>query len=348
MVAAGFDPSSLDRAVAEGFEIKETLSLTNLGIEIAVFGLPAGLDAPRARARLSSLSPGAAVDLNHLYSPQATLRPPGRKYAPDLIGWGAGSESCGAGLRIGIIDTQVDLGHRALRGQRIESRSFVRDRAELAPGDHGTAVAALLVGSHEVEPLAGLLPGAELFAANIFEMRKGRMRASAISVATALDWMIGQGVPVVNLSLSGPPNRLLAAAVAQAARKTVLVAAAGNAGPDGKARYPAAYREVVAVTAVDSQLRPYARANRGSYIDLAAPGVGIWTAAPNLAGRYESGTSFAVPFVTAAIATLMMDGNTVNLADIRKVLATTALDLGKPGKDEVFGWGLVRPQPPCE
>ena len=56
VVAAGFDPSSLDRAVAEGFEIKETLSLTNLGIEIAVFGLPAGLDAPRARARLSNAS----------------------------------------------------------------------------------------------------------------------------------------------------------------------------------------------------------------------------------------------------------------------------------------------------
>ena len=72
------------------------------------------------------------------------------------------------------------------------------------------------------------------------------------------------------------------------------------------------------------------------------------SAASDLAGRYESGTSFAVPFVTAAIATLMMDGNTVNLADIRKALATTALDLGKPGKDEVFGWGLVRRQPPCE
>ncbi len=61
VAAAGFDPSSLNRAVAEGFEIKEKLNLANLGIEIAVFGLPAGIDAPSARARLSTLSPGAAA-----------------------------------------------------------------------------------------------------------------------------------------------------------------------------------------------------------------------------------------------------------------------------------------------
>ncbi len=61
VAAAGFDPSSLNRTVAEGFEIKEKLNLANLGIEIAVFGLPAGIDAPSARARLSTLSPGAAA-----------------------------------------------------------------------------------------------------------------------------------------------------------------------------------------------------------------------------------------------------------------------------------------------
>ncbi len=51
VAAAGFDPSSLNRTVAEGFEIKKKLNLANLGIEIAVFGLPAGIDAPSARAR---------------------------------------------------------------------------------------------------------------------------------------------------------------------------------------------------------------------------------------------------------------------------------------------------------
>ncbi len=199
-----------------------------------------------------------------------------------------------------------------------------------------------------MEQHAGLLPGARLFAANIFESRNGRIRANALSVASALDWLIGRRVGVVNLSLSGPPNRLLAQAVARAARNTILIAAAGNAGPGGKAKYPAAYPDVVAVTATDSQLRPYERANRGTYIDVAAPGVGIWTAATNLPGRYESGTSFAVPFVTAAVAALMMDGGTVTLPELRRFFAGTALDLGAPGKDEVFGWGLVQKFRPCK
>ncbi len=345
VVAAGFDATSLAQAAALGFEIKERRRLPNLGIDVAVFQLPLGLDARTGRERLSALSPGAAVDLNHFYTPQATLRPPARKYAADMIGWGAAPKGCGQGLRIGIIDTPIDLNHRAFQGRRIEARSFLRRPGGISPSNHGTAVAALLVGNDRVDRHAGLLPGAQLFAANIFALRKGRMRANALSVASALDWLIGERVRVVNLSLSGPPNRLLAQAVAHAARNMILVAAAGNAGANGRARYPAAYPDVLAVTATDSQLRPYGRANRGAYIDVAAPGVGIWTAATNLRGRYESGTSFAVPFVTAAVAALMMDGESVTVPEIRKIFARTALDLGEPGKDEVFGWGLVQARP---
>ena len=327
VVVADFDAASLAQAAALGFEIKERRRLAHLGIEVTVFQLPLGLDAGTGRERLAALSPGAAIDLNHFYTPQATLRPPARKYAADMIGWGTAPKGCGQGLRIGIIDTPIDLNHRAFQGRRVEARSFVRRPGGISPSDHGTAVAALLVGNDRVDRHAGLLPGAQLFAANIFELRKGRMRANALSVASALDWLTGEGVRVVNLSLSGPPNRLLAQAVAHAARNMILVAAAGNAGANGRARYPAAYPDVLAVTATDSQLRPYGRANRGAYIDVAAPGVGIWTAATNLRGRYESGTSFAVPFVTAAVAALMVNGESVTVPEIRKIFARTALDL---------------------
>jgi minor extracellular protease Epr len=83
----------------------------------------------------------------------------------------------------------------------------------------------------------------------------------------AIDWLVGQRANVLNFSLAGPPNLLLEHAVRKVAAKgTVLVAAAGNAGPDSPAAYPAAYADVVAVTAIDRFRRPYVWANRGGYV----------------------------------------------------------------------------------
>ena len=87
----------------------------------------------------------------------------------------------------------------------------------------------------------------------------------------------------------------------------VFVAAAGNGGPDAPAGYPAAYDEVIAVTAVDRKGGNYDHANRGTYIDVAAPGVQIWTALPDGEEGLLSGTSFAAPFVTAVAAVAYQD-----------------------------------------
>jgi len=87
----------------------------------------------------------------------------------------------------------------------------------------------------------------------------------------------------------------------------VFVAAAGNGGPDAAAGYPAAYDEVIAVTAVDRKGGSYDHANRGTYIDVAAPGVQIRTALPDEATGFLSGTSFAAPFVTAVAAVAYQD-----------------------------------------
>jgi subtilisin family serine protease len=85
-----------------------------------------------------------------------------------------------------------------------------------------------------------------------------------------------------------------------------VIAAAGNLGPDGPPRYPAAYAEVIAVTAVDLLGQTYEHANRGPYIDVAAPGVHIWSAGASGHGKFFDGTSFATPFVTAEVALLRL------------------------------------------
>ena len=127
----------------------------------------------------------------------------------------------------------------------------------------------------------------------------------------------------------------------------VVVAAAGNGGPEAPPAFPASEPSVIGVTALDSRSQSYAAANRGDYVDFAAPGVRIWTPGVDPAGSYVSGTSFATPYVTAAIGALIARGGIADPDRITTILAATAIDLGSPGKDPVFGWGLIQSANPC-
>ncbi len=126
-----------------------------------------------------------------------------------------------------------------------------------------------------------------------------------MNLLNALAWLDALDVRLVNMSFSGPPDELLETAIAKMhAKGVVFVAAAGNEGPAAPPSYPAAYPSVIAVTAVGEFCQGYRYANRGSYVDIAAPGVDVWTALPNGMQGYKSGTSFAAPFVTSIIAAM--------------------------------------------
>jgi subtilisin family serine protease len=137
----------------------------------------------------------------------------------------------------------------------------------------------------------------------------------------------------------------------------VFVAAAGNGGPAAPPGYPAAYKEVIAVTAVDDRKRSYDYANRGLYIDVAAPGVRIWTALPDNQEGLLNGTSFAAPFVTAIAAVtynrtslkaLVHDGP-VPLDPKGAMLAAFAIEkLGNGGRNDQYGLGLAKAPSKCE
>jgi subtilisin family serine protease len=143
------------------------------------------------------------------------------------------------------------------------------------------------------------------------------------------------------MSLSGPPDTLIQKAVAKLASKGIfLVAAAGNDGPhNAGASYPAAYEDVIAVTAVNKNLQNYRYANRGSYVDIAAPGVAIWTALPGAQQGYHSGTSFATPYVTATLAAIYSQIGGQNSKSVLDRLQFR--DLGEAGNDPVYGRGLL-------
>jgi hypothetical protein len=185
----------------------------------------------------------------------------------------------------------------------------------------------------------GLLPGAELYAAAIFGVDgEGAPIASATSFASALNWLLTNKVATINVSLSGPADRLMELAVRRAQQRGAeLVAAVGNDGTTDVPRFPAAYSGVIGVTAIDQTRQVFDDANRGGFVALAAPGVNLLIPGqPSSAGasdRLVSGTSFAVPYVTAALASY---GN--NPAR----MFADAVDLGTPGPDPIFGRGLVQ------
>jgi minor extracellular protease Epr len=115
----------------------------------------------------------------------------------------------------------------------------------------------------------------------------------------------------------------------------------GNEGPQAPPQYPAAYDDVVGVTAVDSKYRVYLYANQGNYVDFAAPGVE--TTVANAAGAKEtvSGTSYAAPIVTVAFARLVNRPDKALVDAAMRTLAGQAQDLGAPGRDPIFGHGLI-------
>jgi subtilisin family serine protease len=247
-----------------------------------------------------------------------------------------------------MIDTGINLDHTALKGSDIEQLAFGPVDRPSSDRRHGTAIAALLVGTQDGRA-PGLLPGARLIAVDPFhDAGRSDTRAEAYDLVRSLDMLIGRAVAIINLSLAGPDNAVVADAVAKALERGVmLVAAAGNDGPRSKPLYPAAYEGVIAVTALDQRHAIYRRAVRGEHIDFAAPGVGIWAAASVRGWKRKTGTSFATPFVTAALALAMAQGTSARGTLPMQTLSRTAKDLGAPGRDPVFGWGLVQAAALC-
>lgn len=240
-------------------------------------------------------------------------------------------------VRLGLIDSAIEKEHVSLQRTQLTSLSFV-DHGLLEPISHGTAIASILAG--ESGDFRGLLPRAQVYAASVFYYSTEHGdHATTKSILLALDWLVQKRVTVINMSLSGPHNPLLQQAVAEVIRQGIfVVAAAGNGGPGAAPAYPAAYPEVVAVTALTRDDNAYFQANHGAYIDFAAPGVGITAASGKDDFTEVSGTSFAVPFV-AAILALAGSGEVAEQTVQR--LQNHAVDLGKPGVDNVFGYGKI-------
>ncbi len=370
VLAVGLDPASIERAKAMGFRADPQAVVSKASNHIITrFTVPPGLDAVQGQDLLSRKLPGHRFQLNKVYrfyraamsedkpgTPDKDKPAPApdnisrcgsdRCFAWQAIGWKATLGTCARGMKVGVIDTDIDESHPTFAGRSIHRFDFSADGHGVPPNSHGTAVLSLLAGN-PVGGTPGLIPDAEFFAANIFfSDERGEMAADTISLLKALDWMKSFGVKLVNMSFSGPRDELVAEAIEKLSRKgIVFVAAAGNEGPTAAPSYPAAYPQVIAVTAVTKDLRNYRYANRGDHIDVAAPGVDIWTAMPGGRAGYNSGTSFAAPHVTAILA--VEPQKTLQLEKAALLDGLPVIDLGQQGRDPVYGRGLLKAPSEC-
>ncbi len=349
VLAYDLQPDQLQRLRALGFSIIESRELESLGIAFARLRIPYGMSELEAMQQLRRLQaePGAGYELNHIYQLNSASCQGERCFGQQMIDWPVpGPGSCPSSIRIGMIDTAVDQRHAGLNAAALQSKNFAASGKPSAT-IHGTAVAGLLAGSPQ-QGSHGLLPCAQIYSADVFQTdRQGKSHTTAALIAEGINWLVSQQVHVINISLAGPSNKLLEKSISAAHEiNSPVVAAAGNNGPDAEPAFPAAYNEVIAVTAVDARLRLYARANRGQYISLAAPGVRVWTPSAK-GGTYQNGTSFAAPFVSAAVACLRVK-NDAPVGDIEGFLSTAAMDLGPEGKDPLYGWGLLQGTGVCD
>jgi hypothetical protein len=285
----------------------------------------------------------AGAQPNYLYElaqNQQNQREPvnSAQYAPDKLKLiEAHRLANGNKVLVAVIDSGVDASHPDIAGAVIASFDDAADQER--PHAHGTAMAGA-IAAHRT--MLGTAPRVGLLTVRAFSAAANNAEGTTFTILKGLDWAADEGARIVNMSFAGPSDPRLRDALQKAYRKgIVLIAAAGNAGPNSPPLYPGAYPSVIAVTATDSRDALFPDANRGNYIAAAAPGVDVLAPAPD--GNYQltTGTSVAAAEVSGVAALLIERNPALTPAAVRKILIDTARRLGPKGRDPNFGAGLV-------
>lgn len=238
--------------------------------------------------------------------------------------------STGRGVKVAVLDTGIDDSHPDFKdsngaGRVVLGPNFVRPaRSSRDDHGHGTRVTGVAAASHNAIGVVGVAPECTPVAVKVLDSTGSGWDAG---IARGIDWAVGQGCAVLNLSLAGPQptRRVLKRALQRAeAAGTVMAGGAGNSGTEA-AYYPAAEPEMICVAAVDSADQLASFSTYGSQVDVAAPGVAVYTT--QMGGGYiaKSGTSLACPHVAGTAALVISAGRSGSFA--RAAIEATAEDI---------------------
>jgi thermitase len=262
-------------------------------------------------------------------------------------GHGLGGFPATGGTPVGIVDTGIDATHEDLAGRVAACGAAAGGRVsegDCADGEgHGTHVAGTIgATAGNGAGIAGVAFNAPLIVCRALD---GDGSGTIADVAACMRWVHDKGAKVISMSLGGAPSETLAAAAKSAYARggrtgSLIVAAAGNDG-DSTISYPAGLPQVVSVAAIGpgDEVAPFS--NENADVEVAAAGVDVLSA--RLGGGYvrESGTSMATPHVAGAAALLWSARPTATASSIRSQLDEAVDDLGAPGRDPAYGFGVV-------
>lgn len=250
----------------------------------------------------------------------------------DYLGVDTTNAERGHGVTIALLDTAL-LPHDAFDNAgitKVTRADSTADAEESDVADHGTAVASILTS----------LSNANILAYEVLDGETGT--GSAFDLANAIVDAVDRGANIISMSLGTySDSAILQNAINYALENQVIVvAAAGNNGVD-EVCYPAAYDGVLAVGAIDANGNVSGFSNSGEGISLVAPGVGLLAATYDDEYAYFSGTSAAVPCVSAVLANYLAENPTVGLIDTYTALLQNCNDTEAPGYDTLSGFGIL-------
>jgi serine protease len=340
----------------KGLNRIKALNIKNNNIKI--YKLPKNQGVLKAVEKFNELSIVKWAEPNYMYS--LTFVPNDEYYNKKQWGnrrvnlepaWDIVKES--RGIEVAVIDSGIISDHDDLE----ENINFT-DGKDFVDGDnapidestdysHGTHVSGIIgaVGNNGIG-VAGVTWKTKLLPIRIFDTSGSTEDAGV--VAEAINYAVEQNVDIINMSFAGTKSLTIHEAIKNAHnQEIIMVAAAGNKGYD-EVQYPARHPETIAVGATDINNNITGYSNTGSNLDLVAPGGNEYGDIYSTSGAYDGlstdyiylrGTSMAAPYVSGVAALLLANG--VIPTNIRDRLTSTAVDLWKTGKDDIYGYGLV-------
>lgn len=246
-------------------------------------------------------------------------------------------------VKVAIMDSGVDSTHRDLEGKYISHYNAISPHDEAVDMlGHGTAMAGIITANDNGAGIIGISPTVEIVSIKVLD---DEGKGDLDSFVKGIEWAIKKNVDIINMSFGiKRDDPRLRYAIEQASNNgIILVAAAGNK-PGMNTQFPAAYENVISVSAIDHSENPYPYVSLGK-IDFSAPGVNILTLQPNNEYDVFDGTSFATAHVTGIIANLLSSKEYVKtkkmVEHIKKELIAISKDLGEPGYDPIYGNGSL-------